>query len=211
MGISNVAIWITIMEYLGSIAFAASGALVAMKKHMDIFGVIVLGLTTATAGGVLRDLILDVVPPSMFRNPTYAFAAMITSVVLFLKPVRNIVNNPGPTYDRIMFLADTIGLAVFTVVGVRTAIAVMPSAGLFLQVFIGVVSAVGGGVLRDVMAGVPAYIFTKHVYAVASAAGALVCGLLWRFGSLWAMLAGFLVVFIIRCMASHYKWNLPRC
>ena len=101
-------------------------------------------------------------------------------------------------------------MAIFTVVGVRTAIAAFPAGGLFLQVFIGVVSAVGGGVLRDMMAGVPPYIFTKHVYATSCVVGALVCGLLWRVSPVWAMVVGFVLVVVIRCLASYFRWNLPQ-
>ena len=81
----------------------------------------------------------------------------------------------------------------------------------FLQIFVGVLTGVGGGVLRDIMAGNTPYIFVKHVYASASILGAVVCVLieLW-FGELPAMLIGALVVFIIRILAAHYKWNLPR-
>ena len=209
MSMATMAQLITWLEYLGGIAFAAAGALVGIRKHMDIFGVMVLGLTTATAGGVLRDLILGITPPAMFRNPTYALVAMATAVLIFLKPVRKILKPESPVFDLTLFLADTLGLAIFTVVGVRTAIAAYPSGSLFLQVFLGVVSAVGGGVLRDMMAGVPPYIFTKHVYATSCVAGALVCGLMWKISPVWSMAVGFFLVVLIRCLASHFRWNLP--
>lgn len=210
MSMTEMLRWITWIEYVGSIAFAASGALIGIKKHMDLFGVMVLGLTTATAGGVLRDLILGVSPPMMFKNPIYAIIAMITALIIFLKPVRNLLHTDSKAYDRVMFFADTLGLAIFVVVGVRNARAAMPTAGVFLQVFTGVVSAVGGGVLRDVMAQEMPYIFTKHIYAVACVIGALVCVLLWPLGNVVAMAVGFAVVFAIRCLSSHFKWNLPK-
>ena len=83
-------------------------------------------------------------------------------------------------------------------------------AGIFLQVFTGVVSAVGGGVLRDIMAQEMPYIFTKHIYAVACVIGALVCALLWRWNPVFSMTIGFLVVFVIRCLSNRFKWNLPK-
>ena len=73
-----------IMEMLGTVAFAASGAMVAVDRAMDIFGVIVLGVTTAVGGGAIRDVILGIVPPAMFRNPIYTLVATITSCVVFL-------------------------------------------------------------------------------------------------------------------------------
>ncbi len=210
MGMETILHHVMWLEYLGTVAFAASGALVGLKKKMDIFGVMVLGLTTAVGGGALRDVLLGVTPPQMFRNPVYAIVAMVAALLLFMKPVRKLAHTDSPAYDRIMFLADTLGLAIFTVVGVRTAREVCPEGGLFLQVFVGAVSAVGGGVLRDVMAGEPPYIFTKHIYAVASVAGALVCAILWDANQIAAMAVGFVLVVVIRCLASHYRWNLPR-
>lgn len=209
MSMSAMAQLIMWLEYLGGVAFAAAGALVGIRKHMDVFGVAVLGLTTASAGGVLRDLILGITPPAMFRDPTYAIIALAASVLIFLKPVRKALQPDSPTFDLALFFADTFGLAVFTVVGVRTAIAAFPAGGLFLQIFIGVVSAVGGGVLRDMMAGIPPYIFTKHVYATSCVVGAAACGLLWRVSSGWAMIVGFVLVVVIRCLASYFRWNLP--
>ena len=73
-----------IMEMLGTVAFAASGAMVAVDRAMDIFGAIVLGVTTAVGGGAIRDVILGIVPPAMFRNPIYTLVATITSCVVFL-------------------------------------------------------------------------------------------------------------------------------
>lgn len=209
MAMTQMQQWMTWIEYIGAVAFSVSGALTGLKKHMDIFGVMVLGLTTATAGGVIRDLILGISPPLMFQNPIYAILAMITALVTFLPPVRRLAANGGRVYDTILFAADTLGLAIFAVMGVNTAIAAMPSSGLFLLVFVGCVSAVGGGVLRDVMAGQTPYIFVKHIYALASIVGALICAAFWKVSPAWAMMAGFAAVVLIRCLSSHFRWNLP--
>ena len=80
----------------------------------------------------------------------------------------------------------------------------------FLLVFVGVVTGAGGGLIRDVMAGNTPYIFVKHVYACASLAGALLCGLMRPVGEMPAMVAGAALVFVIRCLSAHYRWNLPR-
>lgn len=209
MGMSEMLRWFAWVEYLGVVAFAISGALTGIKKHMDVFGVMTLGLTTATAGGVMRDLILGISPPVMFQKPVYAVIAMITAVIVFLPPVRNRVQKTNRAYETMLFLADTLGLGIFVAVGVRTAIAVMPSASLFLLLFVGTITGVGGGVLRDVLAGQTPYIFVKHIYALACVAGALVCTLLWKTSPVVAMTLGSATVVVIRVCSGYFRWNLP--
>lgn len=207
--------YIFIIEIIGTIAFASSGAMVGIKKHMDLLGVCVLGMTTAVGGGMIRDLILGVTPPVMFQNPTYALIAIAFSVLVFcgLYFFQNKLTNKKVqgVYDKLMMIFDSLGLGLFTVVGVTTAINIGYETTGFLQIFVGVLTGVGGGVLRDIMAGNTPYIFVKHVYASASILGAVVCVLVERwFGELPAMLIGAAVVFVIRILAAHYKWNLPR-
>ena len=165
-----------IMEMVGTIAFAASGAMVAVDRAMDIFGVIVLGVTTAVGGGAVRDVILGIVPPAMFQHPVYTVVATVTSCVVL---------NTGIAH----------GYMDYT----------------FLLVFLGTVTGVGGGLLRDVMAGVPPYILVRHIYACASIVGAIVCVVLYRnFGAVAAMVGASAVVILIRYLAAHYRWNLPK-
>lgn len=207
--------YIFIIEIIGTIAFASSGAMVGIKKQMDLLGVCVLGMTTAVGGGMIRDLILGVTPPVMFQNPTYALIAIAFSVLVFcgLYFFQNKLTNKKVqgVYDKLMMIFDSLGLGLFTVVGVTTAINIGYETTGFLQIFVGVLTGVGGGVLRDIMAGNTPYIFVKHVYASASILGAIVCVLVKRwFGELPAMLIGAAVVFVIRILAAHYKWNLPR-
>ena len=207
--------YIFIIEIIGTIAFASSGAMVGIKKQMDLLGVCVLGMTTAVGGGMIRDLILGVNPPVMFQNPTYALLAIAFSVLIFCSMYffqnRLAHSKAYEVYDKLMMIFDSLGLGLFTVVGVTTAINIGYETTGFLQIFVGVLTGVGGGVLRDIMAGNTPYIFVKHVYASASIIGAMVCSLvaLW-FGELPAMLIGATVVFVIRILAAHYKWNLPR-
>ena len=204
---------IFIMEMMGTVAFAASGAMLGIRKKMDLFGVCVLGVTTAVGGGMIRDIILGIIPPGMFRRPVYTFVAIVTSVGLFalLYIKRNLLDGHiGHLYELLMNISDAIGLGIFTVVGINTAW----SAGyhaLFLVVFVGVLTGVGGGLLRDVMAQEKPYILTKHIYACASIVGALVCvDTEETLGNLPAMMVGACVVVIVRFLAMHYRWNLPR-
>lgn len=207
--------YIFIIEIIGTIAFASSGAMVGIKKQMDLLGVCVLGMTTAVGGGMIRDLILGINPPVMFQNPTYALIAIAFSILIFCglyffqsKLTHSKVQG---VYDKLMMIFDSLGLGLFTVVGVTAAINIGYETTGFLQIFVGVLTGVGGGVLRDIMAGNTPYIFVKHVYASASILGAIVCVLAepWL-GELPAMLIGAVVVFVIRILAAHYKWNLPR-
>lgn len=203
--------FILILELAGTMAFAASGAITALKKGMDLFGVCILGLTTAVGGGVIRDVILGNTPPATFLNPIYASVALVTSLVLFLPRIRHLLMWDQRLYDLSMLILDSLGLGIFTVVGIRIAWRSTAEPTLFLLVFVGVVTGVGGGVLRDVMAGDTPYIFVKHIYACASLAGALVCAGLWRpAGEVAAILAGAGVVVLIRFLSAHYRWNLPR-
>ena len=199
------------LEVIGTLAFAASGAMTAMRKNMDIFGVCILALTTAVGGGVIRDVILGNTPPATFRDPIYATVALVTALVLFLPKVRRFLMRNTALYDRALFWMDTAGLGIFTAAGIRTAYACAPRPTVFLLVFVGVITGVGGGILRDLLAGDTPYIFVKHVYASASLAGALVCGLAWHYwGEMPSMLAGAVVVILIRCLSAHFRWNLPK-
>ncbi len=203
--------FVLVLELIGTVAFSASGAIIAIRKRMDIFGVCVLALTTAVGGGIIRDLLLGVIPPYTFQNPVYAATAAAVAVIVFVKPVRYYLTGNHQAYQRTMLVMDTIGLAVFSVVGVSNAYAAQPDAGIYLTVFVGVLSGVGGGVLRDVMAGDTPYIFVKDVYACASLAGALVCALIWQAaGQAVAMIVGALVVVVIRFLSVTFHWNLPR-
>ena len=207
--------YIFIIEIIGTIAFASSGAMVGIKKQMDLLGVCVLGMTTAVGGGMIRDLILGITPPIMFQNPTYALIAIAFSIFVFcgLYFFQNKLTNKKvlEVYDKLMMIFDSLGLGIFTVVGVNAAVNIGYETTGFLQIFVGVLTGVGGGVLRDVMAGNMPYIFVKHVYASASIIGAIVCVLIrMRFGELAAMIVGAAVVFVIRILAAYYKWNLPR-
>ena len=153
-------------EILGTIAFAVSGAVVAISKKMDIFGVAILGMTTAVGGGILRDLILGITPPAAFQSPGYALTSIAVSMLVFLPPVRRLLHWNEKLYDTALLLFDAIGLGIFTVIGVQTAYIATGELNAFLAIFVGVVTGCGGGVMRDVFAGSPPYIFVKHFLSI---------------------------------------------
>ena len=202
-----------IMEMLGTVAFAASGAMVGIRKRMDIFGVCVLGFVTAVGGGMVRDVILGITPPNVFRNPDYALVAVITSLIVFVVVYvkRDVMDGKFKViYDKSMLIMDTLGLAIFTVVGVNIGIQQGYLEKIFLLTFVGTITGVGGGLMRDVMAGEKPYIFVKHIYASASVAGSIVCVYMYRaFGMVVSMVVSSVVILVIRYLAARYHWNLP--
>ena len=200
-----------ILEIIGTVAFAASGAIVGIQKKMDIFGVSILGLTAAVGGGILRDLILNITPPAAFLNPVFAVTAILVSIVIFVPAVRTAFEHKKKLYDALILVMDSIGLGLFTVVGVQAATEAMAERNLFLISFVGVLTGVGGGILRDIFAGHTPYIFNKHFYACASIIGAWTCLLLWEpLGQVPAMIAGSLLTVILRLLAARFRWSLPR-
>lgn len=204
-------IFVLILELLGTVAFALSGAIIALQKKMDIFGVCMMGLTTACGGGVLRDVFLGALPPVMFREPVFALTAVVVSAIMFLPVVRRALSRQEQVYEKLLLFADAAGLGIFTAMGVAATIRAGYGGNVFFAVFLGTITGVGGGVLRDVMAGTPPYIFVKHIYALAAIFGALLCAFLWRpMGQKGAMLVCVAAVLVIRLLAAHYRWSLPK-
>ncbi|MEG1802220.1 MAG: TRIC cation channel family protein [Lachnospiraceae bacterium] len=212
MNYTNTVIFI--FEIIGTIAFASSGALVGIRKNMDLLGVNVLGITTAVGGGLLRDLILGIHPPKMFQNYAYVAFAILTSCILFLIVYANkrfISSQFIEQYERAMTLFDAVGLGVFTVIGINTAIELSFEHNTFLLLFVGVITGIGGGVLRDIMAGTTPFVFVKQIYASASILGAVAYVILLNYiDDLPAMFISALIVFTTRMLAAYFKWNLPR-
>ena len=201
------------MELVGTVAFSASGAAMAIRKGMDLFGVCVLGVITAVGGGMMRDVILGIVPSALL-SPVYVMTACLTALALFLGfsvCQCGLQGNLKTLSDQILLLMDAVGLGIFTVVGVNTGIQHGYAHELFLLVFRGTLTGVGGGLLRDVLAGEPPSILVRHIYACASIGGAL--SYIWagrHLGSLPALILSPALVVLIRILAARYRWNLPR-
>ena len=208
--------YITLFEIIGTIAFALSGAMKAADYDLDLFGIIIIGVTTATGGGIFRDLILGKTPPSAFANSQYVLTAAVTAFLVFcvlyiFHGKLDLGDEGREKFEIILLLADSLGLGIFTAMGVRTAWNMYPDADMFLYVFCGVVTGVGGGLLRDTMLSCMPAIFTKHIYASACIAGAIVQVLLFRKGfyeaGLWTAT---IIVVLIRLVAARRHWSLPK-
>lgn len=207
--------FIFILELIGTVAFASSGAMIAIEKKMDIFGVNVLGATTAVGGGIMRDIILGLTPPGAFSHPVYVLVAALTSTILFViayaKPTAFESQVKTDYYDKLMFWCDTAGLGIFTVVGIQAAVRAVGGENVFFFVFIGTLTGVGGGVLRDIMAGETPYILVKHIYACAAIAGGIVCVVgRTAFGEAYGTILGLAATVLLRFLAAHFRWNLMR-
>ena len=199
--------YIFVMEIIGSVAFAISGAIEAVRHKMDVFGVTVLGLVTAVGGGIIRDMVIGDLPPKMFRDPTCAMVAILTSIAVFFLAPRT---HHSKWAEKVLYIADSIGLAVFTAVGVESAYD-LGYTGLTLMLFVGVITGVGGGVLRDVFTGTIPYIFRKHIYATASLTGVLAIRICAKWVDQSAALAvGAGLIVMIRLIAILFHLNLPK-
>ena len=200
------------IEMIGTVAFACSGAMVAIQKDLDLLGILVLGVTTACGGGMIRDLLIGSTPPTLFIHPVYVAVAAASTLILFLfvrflHSSRNILQSA--LYDSALSLMDAVGLGAFTVVGINTAISAGFEKYRFFLVFLGVITGVGGGILRDIMANETPAILKKHIYACASLAGALLYTYTRGLSRELSMVCSALLVVIIRILARKYRWNLP--
>ena len=195
--------FIGMFEIIGTIAFAMSGAIVAIEKKMDVLGVVILGITTAIGGGIIRDLLIGVTPPVSLCKPLFPLIAIAVSLIVFFPKIRRHINMDS----MLMVIIDAVGLGAFTIVGCNSAVGFD---NILLQIFLGVLTGVGGGVVRDVFAAQMPTIFVKHFYATASLSGAIVYSLILPYSSSAAIISGMLLIVTLRILAAKYKWHLPK-
>ncbi|MUU77558.1 trimeric intracellular cation channel family protein [Winogradskyella endarachnes] len=192
-----------IVDILGTIAFAISGALVAMNKRMDPFGVLIIAFVTAVGGGTLRDIMIGIEPVSWMKNMTFVYVIIgsVVFAVLFRKRINFL--------RKSLFLFDTIGIALYTLVGIETGLI----AGLhpIICIALGTMTACFGGVLRDVLCNEIPVVFRKEIYATACILGGFTYFILRKFlydENYLFVIAG-LVVIVIRLIAVRFKISLP--
>ncbi|MBQ9131624.1 MAG: trimeric intracellular cation channel family protein [Clostridia bacterium] len=205
---------LSILELIGTVSFAVSGALVAIKAGMDLFGVVFIGWITAFGGGILRDLLIGRTPPAAFLNPFMFLAACLAAIVVFIIAYvkRAHFDAFRGHLDYINNFFDAIGLATFAVMGTEVAFIYGFSDNVLLSVILGMLTCVGGGIFRDILTDTTPYVFKKHVYALAAIAGSSLYYLL-RVSvdvAVPSSLLSILLVVTIRMLATKYRWSLPK-
>ena len=194
------------LDLLGVVVFAISGAIVARDKQFDLFGGIVLAIVTAIGGGTFRDMALGRTPVFWLNDISYfALAAITASVFLWVFRIHRF----NESWRNVLLIADAIGLAVFTVIGVEVALnaSIHPA----MAVAMGTITGCFGGVLRDVLANRTPLIFQKEIYATASLAGGCCYLVLNHFNQHSTFNAGMciLVTCLLRIVAVYRNWQLP--
>lgn len=200
-----------VLELIGAAAFAVSGAMAAIEKRADIFGVLFLAVTTALGGGVIRDVLIGRIPPVMFVSYWYLLISIAAALAVFIDAYLRSEKYKLhlDKLDAVNNIFDAIGLAVFTVSGMNAAMPV--SDNIILVLFVGMCTGVGGGMLRDVMTNTMPKVLRKRVYAVASLLGGGLYYAMYALGAnqLASIGCGMLLIFALRLFATIYKWNLP--
>jgi uncharacterized membrane protein YeiH len=191
------------LQVIGTIAFAVSGALVAGRRKMDWFGVVVLAVIVAVGGGSLRDLLLGITPVFWVQSIWFVFLSAVTALVTI--PFMRLNFN----YRNYLLLSDAVGLAVFAVLGTQKALEV--GANAFIAITMGVITGVFGGILRDVLANRDASILYGDFYALAALIGCTIFVLLRQISInplhvLWISIG---VILVLRLIAIYRNWSLP--
>lgn len=192
-----------LFDYIGTLAFAVSGALKGVRSGMDVFGVAVLATVTAIGGGTIRDALLDL-PIFWLRNSTYVLISLAAALAVFL--LFRLVERT----ERVLLVFDAVGLGVFTAIGaMKAADAHLTIVGV---VTMGLLTGIGGGVIRDVLSREVPVVLREEVYASASIAGGLVYALLTRAEVIETVAVGtaIAVTITIRLMSIWFGWHLPR-
>lgn len=202
------------LEIIGTVAFAVSGALIAIGARLDIFGVVFIGCTTAFGGGIIRDLILGINPPTVFRSYHMCLLAALVSIIVFV--ISYVERHKFTAFRHRIEQAnnffDALGLAAFSVIGAEIGFANGFADNCFIIVMLGMITGVGGGIVRDVLTDTTPYVFKKHVYALASIGGSLLYFVLRTYvgDSPYVSLAPMLLVISVRMLAAKYRWSLPK-
>ena len=191
-----------IIDILGTIAFAVSGGLTAMKKRLDLFGIFIIAFVTAVGGGTLRDILIDA-PVTWMNDLTFFYVIVIATIlaVIFRKKLNYV--------RRSLFLFDTIGIALYTIVGVEKGIAAGFSP--VICVALGTISACFGGVIRDILCNEIPVIFRKNIYATACILGGFAYFLLIKttLTADFVVLISGAIVIVIRLLAVIFNLSLP--
>lgn len=194
--------WIYFVDLFGTAVFAISGVLTAMNKKFDLVGTLIIGFVTAIGGGTLRDILIGRFPVGWLEDRNYFFAILAGYLITYFFEQQII------KLRKSMFLFDTIGIGLFTILGIQIAL----EQGLSTEscLLMGVISACFGGVIRDVLTNEIPLIFRREIYATACLLGGIVYLLLVEFSTNENLniLVAIATVIIIRYFSIRYKWSL---
>ena len=197
------ATFVILLDFIGTFVFAISGALVAVRHRLDLFGVLVLSFAAATAGGITRDVLLGATPPASLVDWRYFAVASLAGLLTFYRHAQvERMRNP-------VQLFDAVGLGLFAVLGANKALAF--GIGPVGAVMLGMLSGIGGGIARDVLVAQVPNVLRRELYAVAALAGALVvvAGHALRWPAAPVAVAGASLCFGLRWLAIRRGWRLP--
>ena len=201
----SIEFFIYVLDLFGTMAFAVTGAFKAIEHKADIVGIIILATITGVAGGTIRDVILGKELPNSLIDPSYVIITVVSAVVIFL------LHSKMKKHWNVFLKFDAIGLGVFTVIGATFAYN-MFGLNFLVIVLSGMLTAIGGGILRDVFVSQTPIVFVKELYASASFLGAAVFYLVILLtNDVYAgTISGLLLATGLRMVAMKYNWNLPK-
>ena len=202
---SPIQVIVLILDLFGTMAFAVTGAFKAIEHKADIVGIIILATITGVAGGTIRDIVLGHFPPHSISDPNYVIITTITGIVLFFL-------YPKMQKHWNLFLKfDALGLGVFTAIGATLAYQLF-GMNFLAMALAGMLTAVGGGILRDMFVNEIPMVFVKELYASASFLGVVVFFIILETGLQieMATIGSIIVTTVLRLVAMKYNWNLPK-
>ncbi|UWX53986.1 trimeric intracellular cation channel family protein [Maribacter litopenaei] len=193
----------SLIDILGTIAFAISGVLVAMDKRLDVFGVFIIAFVTAVGGGTLRDVLIGNTPVGWMTQPNYTVIIIITVIlsILFAGRLKH--------FRKSLFLFDTIGIGLYTMIGIQKGL----DAGLMpiMCIALGIMTACFGGVIRDILCNEIPVIFRREIYATVCILGGGVYFLMLQFpvNRDIPYITGIICIIVLRLLAVKFKIALP--
>ncbi|HEU5484468.1 MAG TPA: trimeric intracellular cation channel family protein [Microlunatus sp.] len=193
-----------VLDLIGIFVFALSGALLGVRIQFDIVGVLVIGAVTGLGGGIMRDVLIGAIPPASFTDWRYLVVSLVAGLVAFRFHPRL------AKIERYVNWFDGVGLGLFCVLGTQKALVYgldpIPAA------LMGVLTGVGGGVLRDLLANRMPIVLRQDVYALPALAGSVVVVMTWQLGLFheWVLVPAAALCTVLRFLAIHYRWSAPR-
>ena len=203
-----------VAEVIGLIAFAISGAMIAIDRGLDLFGIVYITFVNSFGGGIMRDLLIGKIPPKMFYSYEYliyvAICALVVIVVALIFKDKFFKNRK--IIDKVINIFDAIGLGTFAIVGVGAGVGAGYGDNVFFCVFLGMTTGIGGGILRDLLSHTKPMVLVKQIYALAAIIGSLLYFYLDKYNvnSTLSLVASVLLVVVIRVLAAHFRWDLPK-